>query len=123
MPERNLCLETGCKAACCRNMRGYLTGGKEFFQKLFPDSIEVSTGQETIQKITNQEPGVYFYTERGRVYFSISGDCPNLDEDFNCKKHGKRFYPGFCSNMVFGSVSCQDAKEILKLNSLTPTLS
>lgn len=69
-------------------------------------------------KIKNQEYGVYYFAERSHIYFSISGDCPNLGEDLGCAEHGKRFYPAFCTNMKFGSIERRDSREIYKLNSI-----
>jgi len=118
MPEINPCRELGCPAACCRNIHGQMPVSKEFFLKAFPDAWEVFSEKETVEKIKNQEHGVYCFPDRGWIYFSISGDCPNLREDLSCLIHGSRFYPRFCTNMGVKSIDCYDSQEIFKLNSI-----
>jgi len=116
MPEKNVCLDANCPAACCRNIHGHMPSSEEFFLKMFPGAIPLTSGSETVAKIKNQEAGVYYFAERSHIYFSISGDCPNLMQDLGCAKHGKRFYPSFCTNMKSGSIECLDSREIYKLN-------
>jgi hypothetical protein len=119
MSERNLCRELGCQGACCRNIHGQLASSTEYFLKMFPEATPVSSTEETLEKIKKQEHGVYYYPERGWVYFSVSGDCPNLKEDLSCRVHGQRFYPSFCNNMVFKSIECGDSQQIFKLNEVS----
>jgi hypothetical protein len=119
MPERNLCRELGCQGACCRNIHGQLASSTEYFLKMFPEAAPVSSMAEALEKIKKQEHGVYYYPERGWIYFSVSGDCPNLKDDLSCRVHGQRFYPSFCTNMTFGSIGCSDSQQIFKLNSIS----
>ena len=118
MEERNTCRELGCPAACCRNIHGQVAGSKEFFLKAFPYACEVTPEEDLIGKIKNEEHGVYYFFERGWVYFAISGNCPNLTKNLNCNIHENRFYPNFCTNMVVNSLECRDSREIHKINSL-----
>jgi hypothetical protein len=118
MGERNSCRDLGCPAACCRNIHGQVAGSKEFFLKAFPDAFEVTPEEDLIGKIKNEEHGVYFYVRNGWVYFSISGNCPNLTENLDCACHSSRFYPNFCRGMKVDSLECYDSREIFKVNSL-----
>lgn len=72
--------------------------------------------EETFEKIKKQEYGVYYYFERSWIYFSVSGDCPNLRQDLSCRVHGQRFYPSFCTNMTVKSIECSNAQQIFKLS-------
>lgn len=117
--ERNLCKESNCPAACCRNIEGHLPTSDERFLQAFPDAKLVEEVDILKQKIETQERGVFYTRWRGWIYFSISGVCPNLNEDFSCKIHGERFYPRACVNMLVESAECEDAKEIYKLKLIT----
>jgi hypothetical protein len=119
MAERNSCREVGCPAACCRNIHGQLASSTEYFLKMFPDATPVSSMEKTLEKIIKQEDGVYYYSERSWIYFSVSGDCPNLNGDLSCRAHGQRFYPSFCTNMVFKSIECNDSQQVFNLNSVS----
>lgn len=77
---------------------------------------KVENEEELSFKIKNQEAGVYYFEDRSWVYFAVSGVCPNLGEDLDCKIHGERFYPRACINMIVGSDSCEDARILFPIN-------
>lgn len=114
--ETNLCRRAGCPAACCRNMYGDIPGSVDFFKQAFPDAEKLASEKELLQKVKNQEWGIYYFCERGHVYFSISGDCSNLNTDLSCKIHGERFYPRACINMLVNTDKCNETKEKYKTN-------
>ncbi|HKC04327.1 MAG TPA: hypothetical protein VKC54_00425 [Patescibacteria group bacterium] len=114
----NPCRDLGCPAACCRNIVGHMPVSETFFLKAFPNAVRIdSTSEEYLrQKVKDREHGVYYFNERGWTYFAVSGSCPNLSEDFNCRIHGETFYPKACINMIVKSVPCLDSQEIYKAN-------
>lgn len=119
MPERNPCHDLGCLAECCRNIVGRIPVSENYFLKSFPEAVKIdSTSKEDLkQKVRDQAGGVYYFVDRGLTHFSVSGVCPNLGEDFNCKIHDETFYPDACSRFVVKSMSCLDAREIYKASS------
>lgn len=112
MTERNLCKEAACPAACCKNLTGRIPGSESFFLKAFPHAIPLNSEEELKEKVKKRETGVYYFSERSWIYFSIGGNCPNLLPDYNCKIHGERFYPKACLNMLIGSEDCHKAQEL-----------
>jgi Fe-S-cluster containining protein len=119
MAERNPCKDSGCPASCCRNIAGHVFGSTEFFLKAYPNAIRLNSEDEVRDRIRRQEFGVYYFEDRGRVDFSVSGDCPNLMDDNSCNIHGQRFYPRACLNMVFGSMACGESKIKHQINEVT----
>lgn len=119
MPERNPCYDLGCAAECCRNTIGRMPLSESFFLKAFPEAFKIdSTTEEDLkQKIRDQDPGVFYFIDHDWTYFSVSGVCPNLAEDINCKIHSETFYPHACARFVVKSMSCIDAREIYKASS------
>lgn len=100
-----------------------MPGRSEFFRKAFPEALPTGSEEELKQKVKNQEHGVYYFEERGWIYFSVSGNCPNLTEDLSCKIHGERFYPRACINMIIKSLKCRDAQGVFKVNKFASPLS
>lgn len=110
--ERNLCVEGGCQAACCRNQTGYMAPW--FFGdfiKAFPGATEVVSESELVGKIKKQQDGVYYFNDKDGVHFSISGDCPNLNGNLMCGIYRKPYYPEMCRRKEFGSLNCEDSKQ------------
>jgi hypothetical protein len=116
MPERNICHDLGCKGICCGNDYGYVPVSKEWFLKAFPRATEVHSEEDTLEKIQKGINGVYYFADRGWLYFSISGICPNLSEDSECRIHNQRFLPRFCVNMIPDSAECHEAQRIYEKN-------
>ena len=116
MAERNLCHERGCPVACCRNVHGEFAARADFFKKAFPQAKRVNSKEELLPKVRDQELGVYFFEDQSWIYFSISGDCPNLTQDLNCRVHGQRYHPAFCRNMIIDSGQCEEARELYTIN-------
>jgi Fe-S-cluster containining protein len=104
MPERNLCVESGCQAACCFNKflfyRGTVTDS-------FPQAKEVSYGDLDDMEF----PGVYYTKFVARFLVRIVGKCPNLEEDFNCKIHEVK--PEACGNFEKDGKKCLDIKKCM----------
>jgi hypothetical protein len=119
MLERNPCKEMGCPAACCKNIAGHVKGRVDFFKRAFPGAIALESVDAVRQKIAHQEHGVYYFEERGRIDFAVSGNCPNLSADNSCNIHGQRFYPMFCFDMIVKSMECSDAQIKNQLNELS----
>lgn len=108
-----MCVESGCQAACCRNISGQMATTKEFFLNAFPMAELVDSPNTVIQKIVNHEEGVYYsILNNWWISFAISGVCPNLDSNFNCRIHESRYYQNVCKNMKNGSEDCIRAMEI-----------
>lgn len=127
MTERNSCTESGCPAACCRNISGETAGRSKFFLEAFPDAQQVGSEEELTDKLIKQEHGVYYVESRGWTFFAVSGNCPNLSPDFSCKIHEEKYYPKPCINMLVSSSSCARSQELYTSNlvavdSLTATL-
>lgn len=106
MTERNLCKESGCQAACCRNIHGWVASSKQWFLSAFPQAQLASSMVDLYDKIEKQEHGVYYFIgSNSCLHFSISGPCPNLIDN-NCSIHDSRFYPSFCKNLGYGTNEC-----------------
>jgi Fe-S-cluster containining protein len=107
--ERNLCTESGCKAACCRNMVFWNTEEKEL-RSAFPKAIEI--GAE--DNIYTKDDAVYF-KKRGLDMYTIivKGKCPNLDDGHNCKIYETR--PEACKTFKIGHQDCNNARQRIGL--------
>lgn len=112
----NPCVESGCQASCCGNIRGRTEGSADKFKQAFPTAQSVATIDELSQKVRNREQGVFYSEKGGTTYFTVSGACPNLLPNNDCRIHEKRYYPQACMNMVMGSVDCQQARDLFVIN-------
>jgi Fe-S-cluster containining protein len=116
MTEINRCHEQNCPAACCRNIYGYLPGTENYFLKVFPEATPVSDEGQLIENVKSHKSGVYYFADRSWLYFSVSGDCPNLDDTMNCKIHNSGSYLAACRNMVTGSEECEKSQSAHRKN-------
>jgi Fe-S-cluster containining protein len=103
MPERNLCVESGCKALCCHGPQITFTETTEAdILKWFPKAKKISWRT----MFGRRTPTSVYYLDRGhgQFYLDITGPCPNLDSNFNCSiQEGK---PQECKDFGRGQDNC-----------------
>ena len=98
MPERNLCKEAGCSAACCRDV---YFADVYFVRKVlnvFPEAKKVRDITKPIER------GVYYDNFLGTATVRIAGTCPHLNSDGNCSIYGRRLKG--CEDLSIGSDNC-----------------
>jgi len=99
--ERNLCVESGCKAACCFDKqleyRGIVTDS-------FPQAKLCSYDEIGEIRI----PGVYYTPDNGYIRVRIVGKCPNLGESFDCKIEEVK--PDGCRNFAKDKEDCLEVR-------------
>jgi len=103
MQERNLCVESGCKALCCHGPYITFAGTTEAdILKWFPKAKKMSLGN----LFTRRTPSSVFYLDKGHsdFYVEINGPCPNLDAGFNCSIQGTK--PQACNEFGRGQKDC-----------------
>lgn len=104
MKERNLCTETGCPAACCKDMFMYFGGDQlNDIKGFFPEVVSVDSFSNLPVGIQRVYCMVSLDRKIATVY--VKGDCPNLDrEEWDCKIRERRPKP--CVDFKFGSAQC-----------------
>lgn len=102
MPERNLCNEAGCQAACCFGSWFQADYREKTILNLFPSAKKVSYSEFRREL----DPGVYYYKFLGIATVRIVGRCPNLGEENGCLIHETT--PPDCRNLAVGSRECSD---------------
>ncbi len=120
--ERNPCVESGCKGACCADIR-FTFMSVDDLKKITPDGTRVvEVPEENLLSFSrrvrsrrqrHEPPGsettVYFSTlGYGRNSVLLDGPCPNLQPDNSCGIYDAR--PPQCRNFDFGSPSCNTAR-------------
>ena len=109
MKERNLCVESGCKALCCEDPEINMDNTMEAaILKWFPNAEKMSWRNLFRSKNAN---GVY-YMDKGNGAFlvEINGWCPNLGTDFNCSIQDTK--PPECKDFERG----QDDGSLIRLD-------
>ncbi|HUC94519.1 MAG TPA: hypothetical protein VMR19_00740 [Candidatus Saccharimonadales bacterium] len=109
MPERNLCVESGCKALCCHDPQITFTETTEAdILKWFPEAKKMSLRNLFVHRT----PASVFYIDKGhgKFYVDITGPCPNLDANFNCSIQDTKSQ--VCKDFGRG----QDACNIIRLD-------
>jgi hypothetical protein len=101
--ERNLCVESGCPALCCKDKwLVFLVGNVKDY---FPDAIEAS-----FQSIGDERaPGVYYTVidkDKSLNLVRIQGTCPNVGPDFYCRIQERK--PEACMQFVKDGRDCLD---------------
>lgn len=104
MPERNLCHELGCPAACCRDIYMEYSGD---ITEHFPEAKMV----DYYDLDEMGAPGVYYIKYQSKLLIRIVGKCPNLGEDFSCKIYDHR--PAACENFEIGNKLCLNKRKNL----------
>ena len=110
MPERNLCIDSGCHGYCCQDIDLEIT--KPALMELFPDAIKVSSIRALAELKLNQKPGQFYITGYesdelkgpGFCLLTINGPCPNRDPKGSCIVHEKREHAAI--NFKIGSSDC-----------------
>jgi len=93
-----------------------LPGSVNHFLKIFPSALPVPTEDELIKNIISHKSGVYYFTDRSWLYFSVSGICPNLNQEMNCNVHNSNYYLAACRNMTPESEECAKSQLAFKKN-------
>lgn len=102
--ERNLCVEAGCKAACCHN--AYIPASREEATRIFPDATYIP--RDSIPDV--RVPGIYAAVNPPKssadVMVRIVGACPHLDRQTNdCMIYEDR--PEACRGLEKGDNECR----------------
>lgn len=112
-PERNLCKDALCNAACCRNVP--LGMSQEEFGRFTPsEAVAEEVSEENLAVIGEiamlSTTRRVFYSKRDdRVAVQLVGPCPNLDAtSYDCKIHNTR--PTACRNMKRGGHECTEIR-------------
>ena len=101
-PERNLCNEAGCQAACCFGSWFQAVYKEKTIRNLFPTAKKVSDSKFHEEL----DPGVYYNKFLGAATVRIVGKCPNLGENNSCLIHETT--PPDCRNLAVGSKECSN---------------
>jgi hypothetical protein len=118
MPERNICVDTGCQGYCCQDIDVIITKSER--TRLFPQAIKKDSIQELADLKKKNIQGLFYIDysspelEGGDFFLlSINGPCPNRLPKGSCSKHEEREYAA--RNFRIG---CGDCNEIRKEHGL-----
>ena len=100
--ERNICRESGCKGACCRDI--YIVDTEDVFLGCFPDAVELSRSEFEVVKSMGE--GVYYiYNGTDNVVIArINGCCQFLSSEGDCSNRENRTRAS--RNFEIGSDEC-----------------
>lgn len=127
---RNICVESGCRAACCGNKFFPVVTNEDFVTLTPPgtrvidvdDSVALSEKVDDVVRQSNswdgQDTTVYF-TKLNPQSSSvvIDGPCPNLNQetyDCNVRARGDQV-PRQCDNFAVNSPDCNDDRQSIGL--------
>ena len=100
--ERNLCKESDCNGACCRDI--FIVDTENVFLGCFPDAVEISRSEFESVKCIGE--GVYYFFDgaNGFVNGRVNGTCPNLSSEGDCISWDSRTRAA--RNFEMGSDEC-----------------
>lgn len=108
----NICVESGCRGACCINM--FMYGAGRDFDIAFPSRVFVSPEEFALAQalVGLGKPGVRaLVDDRGveKEFLVVNGPCPNLSHEGGCTIYENR--PPPCRGLLFNGPGCKSAKE------------